>query len=250
MKVSYRTHPVLGLINGYKNNVKIDSREPKLVEILSGLNYIFDTYKNKLNENIILVSNSFVEAANSCRNKMIDNSLYKEIGDNLSGVLLFGNMSIVYKAKRVIVGGVGAWKLNIINFFNGDSLGTFYWEGFTHSDMLHDGLSPIDAAKGAWSIVQMVLMFKKFADVEIKELPAGQKVKDIECKYINETQSNVTLLTSTWFTTLVKSDAFKVRGHFRLQPKKKDGVWTKELIWINDFEKTGYTAPAKILSNP
>jgi len=54
-------------------------------------------------------------------------------------------------------------------------------------------------------------------------------------------------LDSKWFTTLVKSDAFHVRGHFRLQPKKKDGEWTKELIWINDFQKEGYTAPARRL---
>ena len=25
-------------------------------------------------------------------------------------------------------------------------------------------------------------------------------------------------------------------SHFRLQPKKKDGEWTKELIWINEFK--------------
>jgi hypothetical protein len=26
---------------------------------------------------------------------------------------------------------------------------------------------------------------------------------------------------------------------------KKNGEWTKELIWISEFEKTGYTAPAR-----
>ncbi len=86
----------------------------------------------------------------------------------------------------------------------------------------------------------LLLNFIKYAEVETKYLPAGQRVKGINCKYINETKSNVKILDSTWFTELVKSDAFKVRGHFRLQPKKKDGEWTKELIWIKDFEKSGY----------
>jgi hypothetical protein len=37
-----------------------------------------------------------------------------------------------------------------------------------------------------------------------------------------------------------------VSGHFRLQPKKSNGEWTKELIWIDEFGKTGYTSNAKI----
>jgi hypothetical protein len=86
----------------------------------------------------------------------------------------------------------------------------------------------------------LLLNFIKYAEVETKYLPAGQREKGINCKYINETKSNVKILDSTWFTELVKSDAFKVRGHFRLQPKKKDGEWTKELIWIKDFEKSSY----------
>jgi hypothetical protein len=33
-----------------------------------------------------------------------------------------------------------------------------------------------------------------------------------------------------------------------MQPKKKDGKWTKELIWIDEFEKKGYKREAKILN--
>jgi hypothetical protein len=93
-----------------------------------------------------------------------------------------------------------------------------------------------------------ILNFIKYAEIEVKILPPNKKVKDIKCKYVNETNSNIQFLDSTWFTTLVQSDSFKVRGHFRLQPKKKEGEWTKEIIWINEFEKTGYTSPAKKLS--
>lgn len=88
-------------------------------------------------------------------------------------------------------------------------------------------------------------VFERYARVETKHLAPGQKIKGIDCNYKNETKSPVTIRDSTWFTNLVKSDAFKVRGHFRLQPKKKDGEWTKELIWISDFMKTGYTSPAR-----
>lgn len=91
-------------------------------------------------------------------------------------------------------------------------------------------------------------MFKSYACVETKIIEPHSRIKDIGCKYINETSLPITYLDSKWFTNLVRSGAFKVRGHFRLQPKKADGVWTRELIWINDFLKTGYTSPAKILN--
>lgn len=89
--------------------------------------------------------------------------------------------------------------------------------------------------------------FIKYAQVETKELKAGQKLKEVDCKYINETKNNVRILNSTWFTNLVKSDAFKVRGHFRLQAFG-EGMKDRKLIWINEFQKSGYTAPARKLS--
>ena len=88
-------------------------------------------------------------------------------------------------------------------------------------------------------------MFKNYAEIETKYLKPKEKTKFVNCKYINETNSDVTLLNSTWFTNLVKSDSFNVRGHFRLQPKKINGEFTKELIWINGFKKNGYVSNAK-----
>jgi hypothetical protein len=82
-------------------------------------------------------------------------------------------------------------------------------------------------------------MFKNYAEVEIKNLPPNSKTKDINCKYLNETDFTISFLDSKWFTSLVNSNAFKVRGHFRLQPCGP-GMKNRKLIWINDFEKTGY----------
>lgn len=94
-------------------------------------------------------------------------------------------------------------------------------------------------------ILIATLNFIKFADIEVKILPPNKRIKDIDCKYVNDTSSNIKYLNSTWFTTLIKSDNFKVRGHFKLQPKKVNGEWTKQIIWVNEFEKTGYTSIAK-----
>ena len=98
-----------------------------------------------------------------------------------------------------------------------------------------------------WDTVDLSL-FIKYAQVETKTVGANKRYKDINCKYTNETNSDITFLDSTWFTNLVKSEGFNVRGHFRMQPKKKDGEWTKELIWISEFEKSGYNRKAKKIS--
>jgi hypothetical protein len=67
-------------------------------------------------------------------------------------------------------------------------------------------------------------------------------------KFLNETEVPVKIIDSRWFRNIIRLEGFAVRGHFRLQPKKVNGEWTKELIWINDFEKHGYTSKARILN--
>jgi hypothetical protein len=89
--------------------------------------------------------------------------------------------------------------------------------------------------------------FIKYAEVQTDYLPPNNRIKSINCKYINDTNSMIRLLTSKWFTTLVQSEAFNVRGHFRLQPVG-EGRKDRKLIWVNDFQKNGYTSKAQILT--
>jgi hypothetical protein len=62
----------------------------------------------------------------------------------------------------------------------------------------------------------------------------------------NETKYAVEILDSTWFTTIIRSEGFRVGGHFRMEPYGP-GMAQKKLIWIEPFEKTGYTRKARIL---
>ena len=91
----------------------------------------------------------------------------------------------------------------------------------------------------------IVEMFREFSQVESKFLEKNKRIKDINCKYLNQTDFDITYLDSKWFTNLINSNEFSVRGHFRLQPKKMNGKWTKDLIWINEFKKSGYNLTAK-----
>lgn len=91
-------------------------------------------------------------------------------------------------------------------------------------------------------------LFMKYCELETKIVQGGKKENHIGVKYVNDTKNNIEILDSTWFTTLVKSEGFHVRGHFRMQPYGP-GMSQKKLIWISDFDKTGYTRQAKILNH-
>jgi len=92
------------------------------------------------------------------------------------------------------------------------------------------------------------ITFKQFAEIETKEIGGKdypKKVKIGKEKYLNESPCQINVLDSKWFTHTVRSDGFKVSGHFRLQPFG-EGMKKRKLIYIEDFEKSGYTSTARI----
>ncbi len=91
------------------------------------------------------------------------------------------------------------------------------------------------------------LCFIKHAELETKIIEPKARGKHAGTKYVNETKQRIEVLDSSWFTTIIRSDGFKVGGHFRFQ-RTGTGRSQKKLIWIQDFEKSGYTRKAKILT--
>lgn len=97
-------------------------------------------------------------------------------------------------------------------------------------------------------IVTGFLLFISFADHEIK-YSDGIEIKKRELNgliYKNELNIPINIFDSKWFTTFIKSEEFKVSGHFRLQPYGQ-GLTNRKLIWIEEYIKYGYTRNAKML---
>ena len=90
-------------------------------------------------------------------------------------------------------------------------------------------------------------LFKRYAEVQIKVLAPKINAELFRCKYYNETDHSIEIMDSTWFTELIISESFNVRGHFRLQPYGT-GLKERKLVWITDFKKKGYTRKAKMES--
>jgi len=128
----------------------------------------------------------------------------------------------------------------------------FFYGNFHHEDVVtkfHIGNNNKDNFDPA-IVIQMIVqyeIFLQYAKIETKVLKKNQK-DSILCRYENKLPFPITIVDSTWYTNLIKSDAFKVRGHFRLQPfgeSRKE----RKLIWINEFQKEGYTREAKMLQD-
>lgn len=95
-------------------------------------------------------------------------------------------------------------------------------------------------------ILFKMLFFLKFAEVETKIVDRSKKSHHVgEKKYTNNQILPIEVITSNYYTTIIRKEGFGVDGHFKFQPFGK-GRTEKKLIWISDYEKKGYTRKAKI----
>lgn len=83
-----------------------------------------------------------------------------------------------------------------------------------------------------------ILLFKQFAETQIKFIPAKSKLKNFHCKYKNDLQFPIQLLDANWYTESIKSHPFFVRGHWRMQPHG-EGKKQIKLKWIDLYKKNG-----------
>ena len=90
------------------------------------------------------------------------------------------------------------------------------------------------------------LCLRQWAEVQLGKVSTTAK-KEVKNK--KKTQTSIVpgldyyTFDSKWYTEINNNEAFRVSGHFRLQPY---GDGTKRLIWINEFTKNGYHRKATI----
>lgn len=202
------------------------------------------------NERIRLISDAFYNSFLMAKDKLHDPELFIAT-ESQSGTLLCGTDTMCYKLVNK-----GNHLLIDFCFFDGtnhfNSLGfgieysTKYGVIYTNYHWHTSAYVEDYGLKEMCEELLLWLNFFKYAQVETKILNSNSKIKDVSVKIANQTTSKIEYVNSTWFTNLVKSEGFKVRGHFRLQPCGS-GMKERKLIWIQDFTKTGYNAPARKL---
>lgn len=263
MRISERSHPILSKLKTGSLKELLPMPEDmfffKKKENHLAIAALFEKYHQWFASEVNVLSDPFFSAYLSAREKLIDfyHALEMKKGSTFSanGTFIVGNViGMLHQEWKD-----GSQHMNtayfqfdkegspLIFFADIDAIKTMCWVSLSilpSSTKMEDMLKFIDNTVAE---VCALALFKKYAQIETTLLPAGQKVKGIDCKYFNATKLDINYINSSWFTNLVKSDGFSVRGHFRLQPKKKNGEWTKELIWIEDYQKSGYVSLARKL---
>lgn len=256
-RISYRNYPILEIIKkGKLESFPYYQEDLKsLKERNKDIKFIFESMSDLFSNNIIKVSSNFLDNSLNSREKL--NKLILEDCENVdlqfNGTLILNKFLYSYSISVT----KGALSNCVFEFFpNGGIRNVVLNDKIVFASLVdNDSALKLNSAEGdnygyfLTLIIMSILYFKKYASVEVIESKAKSKTNQFGCKYLNETDLDIEYLDSKWFTTLVNSNGFKVRGFFRLQPKKKDGEWTKELIWIDEFEKKGYNRQAKILSH-
>jgi hypothetical protein len=208
-----------------------------------------DTFKRNIpyfKSSIKYIAKSLDEAIIASKSKLLTPEINMKIS-SCSGTIL-GYNGFQYCYNIISEEGSDKWEF-VFYAFNKDVLMAFLTEyngkiyAYTYEG--YKKLEDIDRAKKIFTHLILILNFIKYAEIETKiALPNRPIFEGINCLYNNKSKHPIEIIDSTWFTTFIKSDAFKVRGHFRLQPCG-EGLKDRKLIWINEFQKEGYTREAK-----
>lgn len=92
-----------------------------------------------------------------------------------------------------------------------------------------------------------VLIMKKYGSVETQVIEGREKRKFGKSFVVNKAPFPIHRLDGSWFKTIIRTEGFEVRGHWRLQACGK-GWKEHKLVFIKSFQKHGYVrrAPALI----
>lgn len=246
MKISYRNNPLIKSLENDNFEFSVSENDKDNYNKIIGFKIFefIDLNKKIFLNNINIISNPFLEAFEIASPQLYD-LLEQENLDTADycKVLIQKNKTIFYKlivSDKNINIKILAFDKNILSAY------------IDISDTETLSFISNDYKVGKEEIINNTVftticmeLFLIHCPIETINLASSSKIKKDHLKYVNDTNSNVKILTSLWFTNLIQNNEFKVRGHFRLQPYKNG----KKLIWIDSFNKKGYNRSADKLKD-
>jgi hypothetical protein len=253
MRISYKTHPALkfflerdqSVLQIANTGIKVDIERLSLLFDRISIDLKF--FNGKLN----VISKEFLGAANKAAKSL--GALVLDILESKESSLLAEdiyliNSNIIY-IKVIKEEGKAAHMTSITTTKEGIVLSCFFSVGFDEPAISYfpEGLQMSNGPLENFTVFAfeslVFHLFKHYSEIEIKEVCRNkkEKVKGDDRPLFNELPVSILHLNSTWFTEIIRSEGFDVRGHMRRQPYKKEtGEWHHKLIWINPFRKNGY----------
>lgn len=253
MLITDRKYPVLALLRseGIDDFRTFEMPDDSQIEHIEGmwksLNFLF-------RRRVRLITQPFMDAYMEAGDRLDKKDLVYSV-DTQSGTLLYGDMAKCYAVLNeddylsiqtlIFNKGVLVMVTDSTVDKSDDSAGFFVWSSPTYDEVMgRSGTSEGDSVRFSQADTIALLNFFKYVECETVDAKPNSRTKADGFKCVNQTSTGVEVVDSRWFKTIVRSDGFKVRGHFRLQVCG-EGRSDRKLIWISDFSKEGYTSKAK-----
>lgn len=259
MIITYDKFPILGALVGKPYPLRVLNGDEFVFSNLMGLAVkCISKLRNELLNNVVFISTPYarcVERSLPSFQKLIRDP---ECNDDCGIIIQRSVSAKCYNAIVWIMGRDG--DITLFHFYDCDTLigvikrtsdGNLRYT-LTNDEGLFGGLDRDTLVSHSYALFMGWYHMERYAKVEIVECKGNTKVNTdnpSEKKINNMTDVDIIYRDCTWFRTICRNEGFNVRGHFRLQPKKINGEWTKELIYINEFQKNGYHRQAKILTS-
>ena len=210
-------------------------------------------YQKQFSKNITVLSKTFADAAIANANKVITVETLTELeGKQMSGTIIYDGMALCYDITNISVNGskyeAVEWEEGLLSFVHSNDGG--FMSAIHTGKELPTREQRIDYDRHVFLFPVLIYLFKRYAEVEVVDSKPYKKVpiQNDEKKdtLLVDSPLDMTFLDCSWFRTIVRKEGFMVRGHFRLQPcKNQDGEWDHKLIYIEPYQKHGYTRTAK-----
>ena len=226
--------------NGYEQN----SMDEKLA--------LWFNYNLRINDllyknfKVEFVSESFAKTASdnakSLLNSAGDMSYFELFGTSSGTMVLSSEYAVQYAIQK---DGSCFFSYDLKNPAKGDAQAVLFGN---ETVVLKDSLDKCSGHAKVILTALAILFLKRFGKVEtvLCGHNARRAIPDTGETLKNTAPFPVNYLDCSWLRTIVRTDGFLVRGHFRLQPcgeKHRD----RKLIYIEPFQKYGYVRRAKIL---
>jgi hypothetical protein len=213
----------------------------KFYNFLTALQFTYSQVANKY-----YITNTFKEAILTAAPKISN--------DNKHHINIPTDCGIIFTDKgfTIYLSSPNDKKLKLLCFgFTRDTLTTY---GYVDNDLNFGGIAcsikdgkPYNDVEGLTAYLDTTLLALYFihnCEIDTKVIKPNEKYRNNGNKYFNESKSDITILDCRWFTDLIRDIPFKVKGHLRWQVHgEKRGK--RKLIWISDYEKTGYVRQAQ-----
>ena len=217
----------------------LDSEE-KFADFITALKHIYLQVNKKY-----YITNTFKDAINTARPKIEDNN--KQINEIPS------DCGIIFTERgfNLYLSNPSDKKVKLVSYgFTRDALTTY---AVLYNDnnfggvacSLKDGKPYNDQDYLANYIngLLLSLYFIHNCEIEQKTLKPQDKYRENGNKHYNESNSDLIILDCKWFTELIRDAPFHVKGHLRWQVHGEK-FSKRKLIWISDFDKSGYRRKA------